>query len=151
MKKRIGVVADDVTGANDIGVMFKKGGFRSAVFPQSLISLCDIRRESEGLDVIIIDTDSRFDAPETAASKVAKATALLQTLPCDVYFRIRQHAGCAGSWMFHGYRRLSGKWADDGGRHTLCLWDEAGGFAVSHRSHPSHGLLFPSGYYAQTD
>ena len=70
MKKRIGVVADDVTGANDIGVMFKKGGFRSAVFPQSLISLCDIRRESEGLDVIIIDTDSRFDAPETAASKV---------------------------------------------------------------------------------
>lgn len=24
MKKRIGVVADDVTGANDIGVMFKK-------------------------------------------------------------------------------------------------------------------------------
>ena len=86
MKKRIGVVADDVTGANDIGVMFKKGGFRSAVFPQSLISLCDIRRESEGLDVIIIDTDSRFDAPETAALKVAKATALLQTLPCDVYF-----------------------------------------------------------------
>lgn len=86
MKKRIGVVADDVTGANDIGVMFKKGGFRSAVFPQSFISLCDIRRESEGLDVIIIDTDSRFDAPETAASKVAKATALLQTLPCDVYF-----------------------------------------------------------------
>ena len=45
MKKRIGVVADDVTGANDIGVMFKKGGFRSAVFPQSLISLCDIRRD----------------------------------------------------------------------------------------------------------
>lgn len=86
MKKRIGVVADDVTGANDIGVMFKKGGFRSAVFPQSLISLCDIRRESEGLDVIIIDTDSRFDASETAALKVAEATALLQTLPCDVYF-----------------------------------------------------------------
>ena len=47
MKKRIGVVADDVTGANDIGVMFKKGGFRSAVFPQSLISLCDIRRSEE--------------------------------------------------------------------------------------------------------
>lgn len=43
MKKRIGVVADDVTGANDIGVMFRKGGYRSAVFPLSLLSLCDLK------------------------------------------------------------------------------------------------------------
>lgn len=87
MKKRIGVVADDVTGANDIGVMFRKGGYRSAVFPLCLLSLCDWKKECEELDVIIIDTDSRFDDPETAAGKVAQATALLQELPCDRYFK----------------------------------------------------------------
>ena len=87
MKKRIGVVADDVTGANDIGVMFRKGGYRSAVFPLCLLSLCDWKKECEELDVIIIDTDSRFDNPKTAAGKVAQAAALLQELPCDRYFK----------------------------------------------------------------
>ena len=75
MKKRIGVVADDVTGANDIGVMFRKGGYRSAVFPLSLLSLCDLKEECEELDAVIIDTDSRFDDPRTAADKVAQASA----------------------------------------------------------------------------
>lgn len=87
MKKRIGVVADDVTGANDIGVMFRKGGYRSAVFPLCLLSLCDWKKECEELDVIIIDTDSRFDNPKTAAGMVAQAAALLQELPCDRYFK----------------------------------------------------------------
>ena len=86
MKKRIGVVADDVTGANDIGVMFRKGGYRSAVFPLSLLSLCDLKEECEELDAVIIDTDSRFDDPKTAADKVAQATRLLRELPCDRYF-----------------------------------------------------------------
>lgn len=86
MRKRIGVVADDVTGANDIGIMFQKGGYRSAVFPLSLLPLCSIAEEAEGLDVIIIDTDSRFDTPGIAREKVRRATELLETLPCDVYF-----------------------------------------------------------------
>ena len=51
-KKRIGVVADDVTGANDIGIMFQKGGYRAAVFPLGLLRACDcdLREEAEGLD-----------------------------------------------------------------------------------------------------
>lgn len=32
MKKRIGVVADDVTGANDIGVMFRRGATAALFF-----------------------------------------------------------------------------------------------------------------------
>ena len=85
MRKRVGVVADDVTGANDIGIMFSKGGYRSAVFPLELIGRCDLKKEAEGLDVIIIDTDSRFDTPETAKKKVHRATELLASLPCDMY------------------------------------------------------------------
>ncbi len=69
MKKRIGVVADDVTGANDIGVMFRKGDYRSAVFPLSLLSLCDLKGECEELDAIIIDTDSRFDDPQDSGGQ----------------------------------------------------------------------------------
>ena len=85
MRQKVGVVADDVTGANDIGIMFSKGGYRSAVFPLELIGRCDLKKEAEGLDVIIIDTDSRFDTPETAKRKVRRATELLASLPCDMY------------------------------------------------------------------
>lgn len=84
---RIGVAADDVTGANDIGSMFGKGGFRSAVFPLGLIQGRNMEEEARGLDVIIIDTDSRFDEPEEAAGKVRRATEILMELGCDRYFK----------------------------------------------------------------
>lgn len=83
---RVGVAADDITGANDIGVCFASGGYRCAVFPQELIRDRDLQEEARGLDVVIIDTDSRFDDPGTAAAKVADATRLLRELSCDRYF-----------------------------------------------------------------
>lgn len=85
MKQRVGVVADDITGANDIGIMFSKSGYRSAVFPLELISDCDMQKEAEELDVIIIDTDSRFDPQEEARNKVRQATQILMELSCDRY------------------------------------------------------------------
>lgn len=86
MEKRVGVVADDVTGANDIGIMFKKGGYRSAVFPLNLLADCDMAEEIKNLEVIIIDTDSRFDTPKEAKEKVRRATELLKSLDCQRYF-----------------------------------------------------------------
>jgi uncharacterized protein YgbK (DUF1537 family) len=80
-KKRIGVVADDTTGANDIGIMFTKAGYRSCVLPLEFMD----KPDAEGMDVIIIDTNSRLDTPQDAAAKVRRATKLLQSLPCDVY------------------------------------------------------------------
>lgn len=85
MKKRIGVAADDVTGANDIGIMFAKKGYRASVFPLKLLKGHKLPEEAEGLDVIILDTDSRFDSKETAAAKVKEATALLMEISCDCY------------------------------------------------------------------
>lgn len=84
---KVGVVADDVTGANDIGIMFGNGGFQSAVFPLSLIEGKDMAAETQGLDVVIIDTDSRFDPAQIAARKVRRATKILQNLSCDRYFK----------------------------------------------------------------
>ena len=80
-KKRIGVVADDITGANDIGIMFSKNGFRSIVVPMEKMStdICD------GANVVIVDTDSRFDTPETAAQKVITATKKLMNIGFDMY------------------------------------------------------------------
>lgn len=46
-----------------------------------------MEEETQGLDAIIIDTDSRFDDPEEAAEKVRRATEILMGLNCDRYFK----------------------------------------------------------------
>ena len=84
MRKRIGVSADDITGANDIGIMFAKNGYKAGIFP---INQTDFINPEEGLDVVIIDTDSRFDDKETASRKVHKAARKLMELNCDMYYK----------------------------------------------------------------
>ncbi len=81
-KKRVGVVADDITGANDIGVMLAGNGYICGIF--SLKNMPD-KSETAGLDAVIINTDSRLDDGVTAAGKTDKACRFLQSLPCDVY------------------------------------------------------------------
>jgi uncharacterized protein YgbK (DUF1537 family) len=82
LRKRVGIVADDITGANDIGLMFAKNGYATAVIP------FDDQLDSDifsGLDVVILDTDSRFDTVTEAADKVRRATALLVRTGFDLY------------------------------------------------------------------
>lgn len=63
------VIADDVTGANDIGIMYAKSGLDAFVYsygdgtPQ-VYKTCD---------VLVVDTDSRFDTYENAYHKVYDA------------------------------------------------------------------------------
>ena len=69
------VIADDVTGANDIGIMYAKAGLDTYVYS------C---KEAPGLkeapgDVLVIDTDSRFDSYEKAYRKVYDALKALPT------------------------------------------------------------------------
>lgn len=65
----IGIVADDTTGANDIGIMFSKNGYLTKIvtFAENAVLQTDT-------DVIIIDTDSRLDSRERAYHKVFAAT-----------------------------------------------------------------------------
>ncbi|MDO4292516.1 MAG: four-carbon acid sugar kinase family protein [Eubacteriales bacterium] len=63
------VIADDVTGANDIGIMYAKAGLSAYVYSY---------REGErpaypSCDALIIDTDSRFDTAQRAYEKVQRA------------------------------------------------------------------------------
>jgi uncharacterized protein YgbK (DUF1537 family) len=72
----IGVIADDTTGANDIGVMFAKHGWTTVVVAH------DAPDPLPPADVTILDTDSRLDGAETAYGKVANAARRLQALGC---------------------------------------------------------------------
>lgn len=79
----IGVVADDITGANDIGIMFAKSGYSAHVYSYDAFEASDI-----GLpDVLILNTDSRLDDRDTAYRKVFNATKLLKDLNCTHFFK----------------------------------------------------------------
>ncbi|MHC1761058.1 MAG: four-carbon acid sugar kinase family protein [Negativicutes bacterium] len=75
----IGVVADDTTGANDIGVMFSKNGYLTKIvgFDEKSNLVADT-------DVIIVDTDSRLDPQEVAYKKVFAATKQLLAAGCRI-------------------------------------------------------------------
>lgn len=68
-RPRVGVVADDTTGALDIGSVFLRSGRSVRVCLHPLRE--PLRAE---VDVTILDTDSRLDSAATARAKTAAAT-----------------------------------------------------------------------------
>lgn len=64
-ENKILVVADDFTGANDTGVQFAKRNFKSTV----LMNIDNINKSLENCDVLVVDTESRFDDREKAYKK----------------------------------------------------------------------------------
>jgi|SRR5690625_1742988 len=65
---KIGIVADDLTGANATGVLLNKQGFTSATVVQS--NDIDV---SIDLDALCIDTDTRYAGDEVVIEKVTDA------------------------------------------------------------------------------
>jgi len=63
------LVADDLTGATDTGVQFSKRGLRSMVITNKE----HISKSLKECDVLIVDTESRFDDKETAYKKAYEA------------------------------------------------------------------------------
>jgi uncharacterized protein YgbK (DUF1537 family) len=82
----IGVVADDVTGANDIGIMFSNGGCRTNVFSIQPNHLSFPEFSHYPADVVVLDTNSRLDSAQLAYQKVYEATQLLKNADCQKYF-----------------------------------------------------------------
>ena len=81
----IGVIADDLTGANDVGSMFAKNGCITRVF---LFEAMDkIVEYTDKTDVIIIDTNSRYDDKNLAYEKVKKAANKLLSLGCKFIYK----------------------------------------------------------------
>ncbi|MBP7110441.1 MAG: four-carbon acid sugar kinase family protein [Firmicutes bacterium] len=82
-RRMIGVVADDYTGANDIGVMFAMNGYRCYVY-----SVYDdasiIDKEA---DVVVLNTNSRLDPEALAYEKVRAATSTLVKAGCGMFHK----------------------------------------------------------------
>lgn len=74
MNNRLAVIADDFTGANDTGVQFSKRGLKSIV----VTDVGNIENVSDKPDVLVIDTESRFDDRKTAYGKVSEAVKVLK-------------------------------------------------------------------------
>lgn len=73
LRNKFGIIADDLTGANDSGVQLAKKGLSSTV----------LLKEEAGetlADAVILDTDSRSAAPEVASEKVSQAARLLKKM-----------------------------------------------------------------------
>ncbi|MEK3889953.1 four-carbon acid sugar kinase family protein [Bacillus sp. FSL K6-3431] len=81
----IGVVADDITGSNDIGIMFAKSSYITDIFHyKEWDLLTNVAKEKR--DALILDTDSRFDQPDVAYEKVYKATMNLKKAGAKQFF-----------------------------------------------------------------
>jgi uncharacterized protein YgbK (DUF1537 family) len=80
---KMGVIADDLTGANDTGVQFSKLGLNTVVvWNSSSVKSVDI-----DADVVIVDTESRMNRQEEAYSKVKEATKSLMGVGVDLLFK----------------------------------------------------------------
>jgi uncharacterized protein YgbK (DUF1537 family) len=79
----IGVVADDITGAGDVGSLFAIAGLEVVIVPRHAAG------EVSGLDVdvLVIDTDSRFDAADAAREKVQRATRALEAVGATYFYK----------------------------------------------------------------
>ena len=74
LKTKIGVIADDFTGANDTGLQFSKQGALTGMF----LNLSDIDKALNEFDVVVLDTESRFDDKKTAFEKVMQTSRFLK-------------------------------------------------------------------------
>jgi uncharacterized protein YgbK (DUF1537 family) len=83
---RFGVVADDITGANDIGIMFAKAGYRTRVYQfEHPGDFARVYAPQAAPEIVILNTNSRLDARETAYRKVYDATRELQAQGCTQF------------------------------------------------------------------
>jgi uncharacterized protein YgbK (DUF1537 family) len=80
---KIGVVADDLTGALDTGLEFWKKGMRT-IIATSARSLKGYVGEA---DVMVVDTASRTSVPRRARDRVLKATRALREVDAKCFYK----------------------------------------------------------------
>ncbi len=80
---KLGVIADDLTGANDTGVQFSKQGLKTIVLvhADSLVEL------SKQADVIVLDTESRALTKQDAYERVKEAANLLVEAKISIIYK----------------------------------------------------------------
>ena len=93
MRVRLGIVADDLTGANAVGAQLAETGLPSIVTsdPAALAAW------AADLPAAVLNVDSRADGPERAAQKVRAAVAALREWGAASSIR-RPTPRSAGTW-----------------------------------------------------
>jgi uncharacterized protein YgbK (DUF1537 family) len=80
----MGVIADDITGANDIGIMFALSNYRTCVYPASQGKNLPIHSAAP---VCILNTNSRLDSKELSYQKVYQAALDLRSAGCTRFYK----------------------------------------------------------------
>jgi len=81
--QRLGVIADDLTGAADTALSFWEQGIATSIQldPMAPVMVAD------GMFVVAVDTDSRHRAPKEASRRVAQAIHCLRAAGISVYYK----------------------------------------------------------------
>jgi len=80
---RLGIIADDLTGANDTGVQFARRGARTLV----PLDWHDLRSLSRRADVLVLNTNSRAVAPRVAAQRARVAAEALRRAGVEAVYK----------------------------------------------------------------
>lgn len=83
MTPLLGVIADDFTGACDVGVQFRKRGLETLV----LADAKDLTGSEGELDVVVLDTESRSTSPEDAYGKVRDSLRALREIGARLVYK----------------------------------------------------------------
>ncbi|MCG8483812.1 MAG: four-carbon acid sugar kinase family protein, partial [Clostridia bacterium] len=84
MSNKLAIIADDLTGSNDTGVQFSKKGLKTGV----ITDFKSITNALKSLDVLVVDTESRFDTKKEAYDKVHKVTKILDNNVGYIYKKL---------------------------------------------------------------
>ncbi|MCP3427086.1 four-carbon acid sugar kinase family protein [Rothia sp. AR01] len=79
---RIGVIADDFTGATDIATAYASAGFRTAVFIEDAVA----REEAADADVLVVALKTRTAPREEAVAASLDALRDLRRLGCERFY-----------------------------------------------------------------
>lgn len=80
---KLGVIADDLTGANDTGVQFSKQGLKTIVLSKA-DSLVELSKQA---DVIVLDTESRALSKQDAYERVKEAANRLVEAKISIIYK----------------------------------------------------------------
>jgi D-threonate/D-erythronate kinase len=80
---RLGVIADDLTGANDTGVQFARQGARTLV----PLDWHDLPALARAADVLVLSTNSRAASPRVAAQRARVAAEALRCAGVDAIYK----------------------------------------------------------------
>ena len=80
---RVGIIADDYTGAADTGVQFSKKRLKTSI----VRDLKRIENTAERVDVLVFDTESRGDPKEVAYKKVALAAEEFKKTGVEILYK----------------------------------------------------------------